>query len=144
MEEMLHRYNIPSNLVEIEITENVFLDKTAHSEVLFEHFEKAGIRLSMDDFGTGYSALSYLSYIPVDVIKIDRSLVNGFLTEEKESLIKHLIHLVHDLGKEVVVEGVETEWQYERLKSFGADTIQGYYFSRPVPPQEAIAFSKKK
>ena len=98
----------------------------------------------MDDFGTGYSALSYLSYIPVDVIKIDRSLVSGFLTEEKESLIKHLIHLVHDLGKEVVVEGVETEWQYERLKSFGADTIQGYYFSRPVPPQEAIAFSKKK
>ena len=144
MEEILHRYNIPSNLVEIEITENVFLDKTAHSEVLFEHFEKAGIRLSMDDFGTGYSALSYLSYIPVDVIKIDRSLVSGFLTEEKESLIKHLIHLVHDLGKEVVVEGVETEWQYERLKSFGADTIQGYYFSKPVPPQEAIAFSKKK
>ena len=75
LESLLKRYNIPSSLLEIEITESVFLDKTAHAEILMEHFRKAGIRLVMDDFGTGYSALGYLTYIPVETIKLDKSLV---------------------------------------------------------------------
>jgi EAL domain-containing protein (putative c-di-GMP-specific phosphodiesterase class I) len=140
LEEMLQRYNIPSNLVEIEITESVFLDRTAHAELLLDRFRKAGIRLVMDDFGIGYSALGYLTYIPVETIKLDKSLVDNYLVQGNDSIIKDVINLSHDLGKGMVVEGVETGWQYERLKEFGADTIQGYYFSKPLEPKEAIAF----
>lgn len=140
LEEMLQRYNIPSNLVEIEITESVFLDRTVHAELLLDRFRKAGIRLVMDDFGIGYSALGYLTYIPVETIKLDKSLVNNYLVQGNDSIIKDVINLSHDLGKGMVVEGVETGWQYERLKEFGADTIQGYYFSKPLEPKEAIAF----
>jgi diguanylate cyclase (GGDEF)-like protein len=140
LEELMRRYNIPSNLLEIEITESVFLDKTAHAEKLIECFRKAGLRLVMDDFGTGYSALGYLTYIPVDTIKLDRSLVTNYLIQGHDSIIRDVINLSHDLGKVMLVEGVETSWQYERLKEFGADTIQGYYFSKPLGPKEAISF----
>ena len=140
LEDLLRRYNIPSSLLEIEITESVFLDRTTHAEILLDRFRKAGIRLVMDDFGTGFSALGYLTYIPVETIKLDRSLVNNYLVEDNDSIIRDVINLSHDLGKSMVVEGVETNWQYERLKEFGADTIQGYYFSKPLAPQEAIAW----
>ena len=140
LEELMQRYNIPSSLLEIEITESVFLDKTAHAELLIDRFRKAGIRLVMDDFGTGYSALGYLTYIPVETIKLDKSLVTNYLVEGNDSIIRDVINLSHDLGKNMLVEGVETGWQYERLKEFGADTIQGYYFSRPLEPKEAITF----
>ncbi|MCR5093385.1 MAG: EAL domain-containing protein [Lachnospiraceae bacterium] len=98
------------------------------------------IRLLMDDFGTGYSSLGYLTYIPADIIKLDKSLVDNYLTEGKESFIDNVIRLVHDLGKKMIVEGVEKRRQFERLRDFGADMIQGYYFSRPIPPDEAIRF----
>ena len=94
----------------------------------------------MDDFGTGYSSLGYLTYIPVDVIKLDKSLVDNYLVEGKDAFIDDVIRLTHDLNKTMTIEGVEQEWQYSRLKQFGADSIQGYYFSRPLPADEAIRF----
>ena len=97
----------------------------------------------MDDFGTGYSSLGYLTYIPVDVIKLDKSLVDTYLVDGKESFIKNIIRLMHDLGKKMIIEGVEEEWQYEKLKKFGADTIQGYYFSKPISADEAIVYKAK-
>jgi EAL domain-containing protein (putative c-di-GMP-specific phosphodiesterase class I) len=100
-----------------------------------------GIRLLMDDFGTGYSSLGYLIYIPVDVIKLDKSLVDNYLVEGKDTFINDVIKLAHDLNKEMTIEGVEESWQYMRLKDFGADTIQGFYFSEPLPADEAIIFS---
>jgi len=96
-----------------------------------------GIKILMDDFGTGYSSLSYLTYIPVDILKLDKSLVTTYLVEGKDSFIRDVISLAHDLGKKMIIEGVEEEWQYERLREFGADVIQGYYFSRPLPPEQA-------
>ena len=97
----------------------------------------------MDDFGTGYSSLGYLTYIPVDVIKLDKSLVDSYLIEGKDLFIRDVIQLVHDLDMEMIIEGVEEEWQYERLREFKADTIQGYYFSKPIPPDDAIVFQVK-
>ncbi|MBP3746563.1 MAG: EAL domain-containing protein [Ruminococcus sp.] len=95
----------------------------------------------MDDFGTGYSSLGYLTYIPVDVVKLDKSLVDNCLVEEKAHFIDDVIRLVHDLKKEMTIEDVEEKWQYLRLKDFGADTIQGYYFSKPMPANDAIRFT---
>ena len=132
-----------SGRYEIEITEGIFLDRTAQAESLFHRFKELDIRLLMDDFGTGYSSLGYLTYIPVDVIKLDKSLVDSYLVDGKDMFIRDVIQLVHDLDKEMIIEGVEEKWQYERLKEFNADTIQGYYFSKPIPPEEAIVFEVK-
>ena len=144
LEELLATYKISPEYLEIEITEGIFLDRTAQAENLFQRFKDLGIRLLMDDFGTGYSSLGYLTYIPVDVIKLDKSLVDSYLTDGKELFIRDVIQLVHDLDKEMIIEGVEKQWQYEKLREFRADTIQGYYFSKPIPPEDAIVFVTDK
>ncbi len=138
--DLLKKYDIPSKYVEIEITEGIFLDRSSQVEELFRHFKELGIRLLMDDFGTGYSSLGYLTYIPVDTIKLDKSLVDNYLIDGKDAFINDVIRLVHHLDKEMTIEGVEEEWQYSRLREFGADTIQGFYFSKPLPADEAIRF----
>ena len=143
VETLLKKYDIPANYLEIEITEGIFLEKSALAEEIFKRFKDMGIRLLMDDFGTGYSSLGYLTYIPVDVIKLDKSLVDTYLVDGKDSFIKNIIHLMHDLDKDMIIEGVEEEWQYNRLREFGADTIQGYYFSKPIPADDAIVFEVK-
>ena len=140
VQDLLDRYDVPANLLEIEITEGLFLEKSILADEIFKRFKSMGIRLLMDDFGTGYSSLGYLTYIPVDVIKLDKSLVDAYLVDGKDSFIRNIIHLMRDLGKEMIIEGVEKQWQFERLQAFGADTIQGYYFSKPLPPDEAIVF----
>ena len=120
------------------------MDKSALADEVFQHFKQKGIRLLMDDFGTGYSSLGYLTYIPVDVIKLDKSLVDTYLVDGKDSFIRNIINIMHDLNKEMVIEGVEEEWQFKRLQEFGADAIQGYYFSKPIPADEAIVFEVKE
>ncbi|WP_407429547.1 EAL domain-containing protein [Treponema sp.] len=143
LEELLKKYDVPAHYLEIEITEGVFLEKSTLADEIFKRFKVLGIRLLMDDFGTGYSSLGYLTYIPVDVIKLDKSLVDTYLVDGKDSFIKNIIHLMHDLDKDMIIEGVEEEWQYNRLLEFGADKIQGYYFSKPIPANEAIVFEVK-
>ena len=143
VEDLLEKYDIPAKYLEIEITEGLFLDRTSQSENLFKSFKDMGIRLLMDDFGTGYSSLGYLTYIPVDVIKLDKSLVDAYLVDGRDLFIRDVIQLMHDLDKEMIIEGVEEEWQYQRLREFGAETIQGYFFSKPIPADEAISFEVK-
>lgn len=144
VKDLLTNYDIPSEYLEIEFTEGLFIERTKQAEDLFARFKELGITLLMDDFGTGYSSLGYLTYIPVDIIKLDKSLVDAYLIKEKDSFIHDVIRMMHDLGKRVIIEGVEEEWQFKRLCEFGADAIQGYYFSKPVPPDEAISFRLKK
>ncbi|MCR5656637.1 MAG: EAL domain-containing protein [Butyrivibrio sp.] len=141
LRELLYYYKIPSQYLEIEVTEGLFLERTQQAEKLFESFKELGIKLLMDDFGTGYSSLGYLTYIPVDVVKLDKSLVDAYLVPEKDAFIRDVIQLVHDLDKVIIIEGVEENWQYERLREFNADIIQGYYFSKPIDSDAAIKFS---
>lgn len=141
LEELLKKYDIDPQYIEIEITEGVLLKQTVQANELFRRFMELGIRLLMDDFGTGYSSLGYLTYIPIDVVKLDKSLVDNYLVEGKAGFIDDVIRLLHDLKKEMTIEGVEEKWQYLCLKDFGADTIQGYYFSKPLPAEDAIIFS---
>ena len=141
LEDLLRKYEIDPKYVEIEITEGVLIKQSVQANELFKRFKELGIRLLMDDFGTGYSSLGYLTYIPVDVVKLDKSLVDNYLVEGKARFIDDVIRLVHDLNKEMTIEGVEEKWQYLKLKDFGADTIQGYYFSKPLPPEDAIRFT---
>ena len=137
----LAKYQVPAKLIEIELTERVMLSYTTDVINLMNRFHTAGIRLAMDDFGTGYSSLSYLTQFPLDIIKIDRSFVSVNINDPKRRmLIADMIKLGHDLGTEIVVEGVETPQQYEYVKEMDADMIQGFYFSTPLVPREAIAF----
>ncbi len=137
---LMKQYDIAPELIRIEITESMYIERTEKAKSLFERFRKAGIRLHMDDFGTGYSSLSYLSYIPVDTIKIDRSLIQTYLQKDDDTFVQDVIRLGHDVGKQILIEGVEEKWQYRRLRQLGADGIQGYYFSRPCSDEEAILY----
>jgi EAL domain-containing protein (putative c-di-GMP-specific phosphodiesterase class I) len=97
------------------------------------------VNLTLDDFGTGYSSINYLTYIPVHKIKLDKSLIDIYLQDGKDAFIDNIIRLSHCLGLKITVEGIEKEEQYERLKNFSCDYIQGFYFSRPVSGDEVKA-----
>lgn len=140
LNDLLQKHDIDPEYVQLEMTESMFLEKNNQTMRLFERFKKMGIKILLDDFGTGYSSLGYLTYIPIDEIKLDKSLVDAYLIEGKDLFIRDVIQLVHDLNKTIIIEGVEQQWQYERLLKFGADTIQGFYFSRPVIPEKATDF----
>lgn len=136
---LIHRYDIATNLIEIEITENVLLDNKEENLMILKAFRSAGMSVSMDDFGTGYSSLNYLTFLPIDKVKIDKSLKDQFMIHENGEILSGIIMMVHGLGYKVVAEGIESVEELERLRSLGCDQIQGYYFSRPLPEKEVEA-----
>lgn len=128
----LDKYDIEPQLIEIEITENIFLENKEQTLTFLTKLKEIGIKISIDDFGTGYSSLSYLTFLPIDKIKLDRSLNNKFLELENIKVMDSLILLAHSLNLEVVAEGIETYEQFRRLCVGKCDFIQGYYFSKPL------------
>ncbi len=144
LKSLLEKYEISSKFVEIEVTENLFMGNVPLARKLFNELSKIGVSLALDDFGTGYSSLSYLTYLPVGKVKIDKSLVDNYLIEGKDSFIKNIVKLVHDLGMELTVEGVEQEWQCEKLKKIHCDYIQGYYYSAPITGDEVADLTNTK
>jgi len=102
---------------------------------------ESGVRVAVDDFGTGYSSLSYLRKFPLDAIKIDQSFVGQITTVPDETVIvRAIISMGRSLNLRVIAEGVETQEQLDFLKAHRCDEAQGYFFSRPVPPQELVKF----
>ncbi len=137
---LLKKYDISPKFVEIEITETLLMENKKLARTLFDSLAKIGVGLVLDDFGTGYSSLSYLTYLPAKKVKIDKSLIDNYLIEGKESFISNIVRLVHDLGMELTIEGVEQQWQYDLLRTLKCDYIQGYYFSKPIPGEDVAAF----
>jgi len=132
----LKKYNLSPRLLEIEITESVLIENSEEMIKVLNQFRELGIRISLDDFGTGYSSISYLTYMPIDKVKIDKSLKDEFLFLEDSSVMEGIISLCHGLKMVVVTEGVETKEEYQRLSEFGSDLIQGYYFDKPLDSSE--------
>jgi diguanylate cyclase (GGDEF)-like protein/PAS domain S-box-containing protein len=120
--------------LELEITESVIMEDVRLSTASLKAIRAMGVSIAIDDFGTGFSSLSYLSKLPVDTLKIDRSFVSE-LTDGKQGLllVSTIISLAHSLKLKVVAEGVETGQQSELLQSLGCDEMQGFFFGRPVP-----------
>lgn len=143
LETLLKTYGIPSEFVHIEITESLFVGGKENALKLFNALDKIGVKLALDDFGTGYSSLSYLTYLPVETVKIDKSMIDTYLTNNRASFIQNITNLVHSLGMKLTVEGVEHEWQYNWLREFDVDCIQGYFFSKPLSAEEIESKTKK-
>lgn len=127
----LERHEIPHEFVVLEITESILFEESKQTKAVFKRLVEEGIELHLDDFGTGYSSFAYLPYIPLNTVKMDKSIVDNFLSSNGD-VVRNLISIVHDLGMVVIVEGVEEEWQYEKLVEYGCDRIQGYLFGGPV------------
>jgi EAL domain-containing protein (putative c-di-GMP-specific phosphodiesterase class I)/CheY-like chemotaxis protein len=124
----------------LEITETTLVKNAKEQAVALQHLRDDGVHIEIDDFGTGYSSLSYLRQLPVDTIKIDRSFISQVDTSNSdESIVSAILALAHGLGLEVVAEGVETAEQLQVLARHGCEFAQGYYFSRPLPPDKCRA-----
>jgi len=136
LDKTLKYYKVSPDFIEIEITESILLENNSDTARYIKRFKKLGIRLALDDFGTGYSSLNYLTFIPVDKIKLDKSLCEKFLRMENKKAMNSLIALVHSLQLVITAEGIEDIEQYERLKAGGCDYIQGYLFSKPLKKEE--------
>jgi len=133
----LSKCPLPSNAIELEITEGMVLEMTADVANNLSRLKVLGVRISLDDFGTGYSSLSYLKKLDVDELKIDKSFIDDLNDPKGELFVKSMIGLAKAYGMSVTAEGVETECQAERLVRLGCDVAQGYLFSPALPEREA-------
>lgn len=136
LENILKEANVEAKYIEIEITESIFLEEKNENIEFINSLKCLGVKIALDDFGTGYSSLSYLTFLPVDKIKLDKSLNDKFLELENIKVMDSLISLANSLNLEVVAEGIEDVVQYERLKVTGCNYIQGYLFSKPLEVAE--------
>jgi EAL domain-containing protein (putative c-di-GMP-specific phosphodiesterase class I) len=140
IEESLLVHSVDPRRLKIEITESSFIEDPEAAAALLHRLRALGVHICLDDFGTGYSSLSTLHRFPVDLLKIDRS----FFTEPGAEhpgaeLVPTILRLARDLDLDVVAEGVETPEQAARLKRLRCGYVQGYWFSHPLPPGEAVA-----
>ena len=129
----------PDTLV-LEITESMIMEDAEYNVDVLGRLKELGVQVAVDDFGTGYSNLAYLKRFPMDMLKVDKSFVNG-LGEKPEdtAIVEAVISLARALGLSTVAEGIETSGQLERLRGLGCELGQGYYFSRALPAYEASA-----
>ncbi len=148
IKELMAKYNIPTDLIEIEVVE-----RSTQNRNLLRDFtialQNEGFKVAMDDFGSGESSLNMLSTIPVDILKYDRSFLlnekneNASIEGEKSAFIQTLVNLGKSLNKNTIFEGVETKEQAEFLRNIGCAQIQGYYYSKPLSQEDFIAFLNK-
>ena len=134
---VLEANHLPPYQLEIELTESMLMSNTEHTRGLLRALKNLGLKLSVDDFGTGYSSLAYLKQFALDALKIDKQFIDHLTTSAKDKAIaRSIIQLGHNLGMQIIAEGVETAEQVETLQHLGCDVVQGFYFGRPVPAVE--------
>ena len=139
MQQLLQRYNLPAQLLEIELTESAVMKHPKQSIAILQRLADLGLSLAVDDFGTGYSSLAYLKRFPINTLKIDREFVRDISEDPDDAAITSaIIALAHSLELQVVAEGVETDAQLQYLASQGCDQIQGFLLSKPVPAADCL------
>ena len=139
----MDEFSVPPSRIGIEITESGIMEDLVDSVAILSGIKDLGMTVYVDDFGTGYSSLNYLKRLPIDVLKIDKTFVDGVLADRNDAAItRAVIGLGRSLGMAVVAEGVETREQLDFLRQNGCDGIQGYLLSPPLPPGETLRFRK--
>jgi diguanylate cyclase (GGDEF)-like protein len=138
---LLEEWGLGGTGIEFEITESTLMFNPTRALAVLRDLRALGVRIAIDDFGTGYSSLDYLKRVPADVLKVDRSFVLGMGTSRPdEMIVRSTIELAHNLGLEVVAEGIETEAAWRTLRDLGCDLGQGYHLGRPAPAHELTAW----
>ena len=140
LKKIIDSHNVSADHIEIEITESIMIDSAEKALNRIEEIKKLGIKVAIDDFGTGYSSLSYLNSFPSDLLKIDKSFIDGMdVNDSSKQFVAMIISIGHVLDLKVISEGVESDEQVEALKNIGCDYVQGYVWGRPMEPEDAKA-----
>ena len=143
--DVLAQSGLPPDLLELEITEGAVMQDDGQTLATLLALRDAGVRLALDDFGTGYSSMNYLRRMPLNNLKVDRSFINGLPDNaEDHAIVRAILSMAKSLGFSVTAEGVETVEQARILTSMACDTLQGYYFSKPVPATDISALLNRK
>ena len=134
LDELVKKYKIPKEYIDMEITESIFSDDNKSAKDLVNDLRSRGYAVSMDDFGSGYSSLNLLRIMPIDTLKIDRAFIEDIETSKRSvNIVEEIIAMAKRIDMKTVCEGIETEGQRDILLSAGCDTAQGFYYSRPIP-----------
>ena len=138
--DLLRGVGVPASKLRFEITESVLMAEPERAMVTLGHLRAMGVQLALDDFGTGYSSLAYLSRLPLQEVKIDRSFVQGIcsIDDGNATIVQATVDLGHRLGFAVVAEGVESQEVWDRLVELGCDIVQGYHIARPMPEADVL------
>jgi diguanylate cyclase (GGDEF)-like protein len=136
----LARTGLPGKALQFEVTEDALMADPEVAAETLKSLSKLGATISIDDFGTGHSSLGRLKSLPIDEIKIDRSFILDLTDDEDKTIVRSTIHLAHQMGLQVVAEGVETEEAWRQLRSMGAERAQGFLISKPLPSREVPAW----
>jgi len=140
---IIGKTNVPPSWIGLEITETSLIDALQQKADVLSRLQQMGFHIILDDFGTGYSSLHYLRELPIEIMKIDQTFTNKLgVTSDNDDLMCLIIEVAHLLKINVVAEGVETKEQLEFLTVNHCDSIQGYFFSYPLP--EAVIFEKRR
>ena len=136
---ILLKIGLDPKFLELEVTESLLMKRPDFTASILQVLRERGVQIAIDDFGTGYSSLSYLTKLPLDTLKIDQSFVRQITTTPNEtSIVTAIIGMGQSLNLRIIAEGVETAEELEFLQAQHCDEAQGYYFGRPVPPQEFV------
>jgi len=142
--EQLQAHGVSPERLEIEITESALMSERERVQDTLARLSAMGLKIMIDDFGIGYSSLAYLKNLPVDGIKVDRSFVTAMTRNDNDAAIVHAsVDLAHNLGLEVVAEGIETEDVLHRLRELGCDAGQGLYISRPLTADDLLLWLQR-
>ncbi|RXT15384.1 bifunctional diguanylate cyclase/phosphodiesterase [Ammoniphilus sp. CFH 90114] len=137
MKDLLDRYQMDTSLIEIEVTETSLINNEEIVQTTILKLKELGVKVALDDFGTGYSSLSYLTKYDIDILKIDRSFIQGSTVDSKvRTITTSIIQIAKGLGMKIVAEGVETKEQLLFLQEQACEEVQGFFFSKPVPVVE--------
>lgn len=135
--EVFQQFDIPKEYIEFELLESISMDNSDKLIKVVDTIHKAGFRCALDDFGSGYSSMSVLARVPIDIIKLDRSLFqNPYRDIDNFLIVDGLLDILHHFPVQVVAEGVEDETVAEHMRQHGCDMIQGFYYYRPMPMDE--------
>lgn len=136
----LVRHGVNPAQLELEVTESVAVQDPQQALVVLDGLRATGVQVSIDDYGTGHSSLTYLSQLPLNTLKIDRSFVQAMEFGDRDlTIVRSTIELAHGLGHRVVAEGVESERVWRWLQALGCDEAQGFWLARPVPAVDVLS-----
>jgi diguanylate cyclase (GGDEF)-like protein len=141
VKEVLDRHGLPAHLLTLEVTESTIMADPSRAVHVLDRLRELGVRIAVDDYGTGYSSLAYLKRLRVDELKIDKSFILSMLDDDSdEVIVRSTVELGHNLGLQIVAEGVEDAAVWQALLPLGCDVVQGFHLSPPLPAEEFRAW----